>query len=448
MRVSIPTAVGLLWSLGVPAMWVLGVEQLAWWLCTTALLAIVLVRRPLHLSHGPRLVAYYWVLFLFAIVLAGVQVSESRRIISFARDLSVYASCLSVFLLVATARTAGSRATLLWHLTFFFLVTGLTSLTYVVIGSWSIESIFGQLVPSWLADTTTGSRIIRKTVAAPLSFFGIIGVRVRGFFFSSIQYGGVILLVLPVLAWSMRHNPRGRLMSKLAFFVGLICLFYTQSRTALAMLLLLPIIHHASGALIEAKGFLSRRLVILMGELLVSTAIIGAALGPLIMETFEAVFVLERAGSFSARMGVYQATFAGIMERPLLGWGTQRDIPGLLFPAGSHNWPLGIIYKYGLLGTFPWAIMILLALRGVFRTPDPVFERQEDQAFRRAIGTGILAYLVVTLTLEPINDAIAIHTFAALLGLAVGDVETRRPTNRPLGPHDVGDVPVPEPVTG
>ena len=64
----------------------------------------------------------------------------------------------------------------------------------------------------------------------------------------------------------------------------------------------------------------------------------------------EATAFARGAGSVDARSAVYRSTVSGFLERPLLGWGTERDIPGQRYPAGSHSTYLGVLYKHGLVG--------------------------------------------------------------------------------------------------
>ena len=69
-----------------------------------------------------------------------------------------------------------------------------------------------------------------------------------------------------------------------------------------------------------------------------------------------------RSDSTEARQMIYEKTLEHIQERPVLGWGTYRKIPGdPLWPyLGSHSTYLSIMYRLGLLGMVPFIMIILL----------------------------------------------------------------------------------------
>jgi len=55
-------------------------------------------------------------------------------------------------------------------------------------------------------------------------------------------------------------------------------------------------------------------------------------------------------GSANARSKIYIQTFESFLERPIFGWGTERDVKGLAYPLGSHSYYLGTLYKQGVAG--------------------------------------------------------------------------------------------------
>jgi len=69
-----------------------------------------------------------------------------------------------------------------------------------------------------------------------------------------------------------------------------------------------------------------------------------------IVEGLRLLLLARGEGSASSRSLVYYTTLKEFWERPVFGWGTERDVEGLGYPAGSHSHYLGILYKQGLLG--------------------------------------------------------------------------------------------------
>jgi O-antigen ligase len=375
-------------------------------------------------------------------VLSGIQIREAYRLISLLRDFSVYASTLIIFVLsVAAARRPEFAPRLIWHLAVFALLTNMTVLVYVVVGPWQLSSLISGVLPSFVSGTTTGALMATKAVAGEVPFMGLMDVRARGFFSSAIEYASAMVLMLPVLFWKLRQSHRRSVLVGAAVLVTLVCFPFSQSRTGLLVLLLLPLIHKASGDLLDGRVVVMLRLV--LGGLILVAGLAAVALFvlPSFTDLVTTLFVDIRPGSFIARAEIYRLTLEGIVERPLTGWGTQRDVPGLAFPVGSHNWLLGIAYKYGVLGVVFGGLTMIMILRQVLMPLKLVREAPESVALRKFIGTAMLAYLLISLTLEPIVDAVAIHIFAALAGTAAGSRMWAYKASRaayaraPVGPH-------------
>lgn len=428
MRLNLSRLLGLVWSAGVPLLWLLGIEQAVWPALSIGLLLLLGAHSRVVFSRALLPVIWAALLFLAAMLASGVQVREGHRLLSFSRDLSVYASALMVFMLAAeAARREQFALRLLWHLSAFVLLMNVAVLSYILIGPWELTSVVSSVLPGSIRATPTGARMVTKAVAGDLYFLGLTSVRARGWFSSGIQYGAAMVLLLPVLWWGVKATGRNNRLVLAALVTTLVCFPFSQSRTALVVFVLLPFLAWVASNLLDGRFRAILKLVAGGASLLAGMAVVVLSILPNVIDLVRTLFVEVRAGSFLARVEVYRLTLEGILERPLTGWGTQRDLPGLRYPIGSHNWPLGVAYKYGAIGLFAASLTLGATLRRLFGGRTGLPEDALWAGFRKAVCVGTLGYLLISLTLEPIVDAIGLHLFAVLVGAAVGGNLTNRP---------------------
>jgi O-antigen ligase len=136
---------------------------------------------------------------------------------------------------------------------------------------------------------------------------------------------------------------------------------------------------------------------------------------PGVMEVVTAVQQARGPGSAAGRSAVYVATLDGWQDRPLLGWGTERDVPGVPYPAGSHSHYLGLLYQQGAVGL----LLYLGAMGATWRATTPAGPAAS------LLRAGRWSFLVVALDAvasNPSLDATALAliwlTFALLLAAA------------------------------
>ena len=351
-----------------PVWWWLGVEQFIW-----PVLFGLAALKMLHLQ-GWRLrlnaPLRWFALFLVIIAISGLFIIESERWLTFWRNFGAFAAGFLVLLIVANrARTWPAIERLLDAALLAVLIAGVMGLLGAV-GIWrpNFFSFAGRLMPEAILATSYGRAIALR---APGEFGWFAGLdlfyRLNSFFLFSNHYSSVLVYAIPFLFYKLgRVRGLRRLMVGLGIVLLMINLVYTTGRVALLSLL--------GGALIFLVFYsLHHRAVKIVGTLVLAAAIwllaIAATLeitapgqrDGLIGSAIEAVdaFVFARGeGSYTSRFGVYAATIEGFLERPVFGWGTERDVEGLDLPAGSHSEYFAALYRQGLLG--------LLALLGLY----------------------------------------------------------------------------------
>src|SRR5690606_34270315 len=232
------------------------------------------------------------------------------------------------------------------------------------------------------------------------------------FFLFSTTYAAALVVAIPLVVWLVRTTPpRRRLVPLLAAGLLAVNLLFTTGRGAILSFVGAIAVFFVSGR---------RRLVQVLAVATLTTAVaIGALLVPQerLAETFSSAALARGSGSYQSRMTIYRYTLLGIGERPLLGWGTERDITdidGFPLPAGSHSGWLSVPYRHGLIGLAIYVGMLVLAWRNTAprRSGQPWLER-----LRTHLRWGLLAGLGVSAVTVLNIDSTTFLIFWVLIGL-------------------------------
>lgn len=350
-----------------PLWWVLGVEQLAYPLLLLGWVALVAARRR-RLVRDPLLLLA--ALYLASDVISVLFVESPRRYVSFAQAFGCALSAVLALLVVRLdPPRAAARRSLGWS------IVGTVSLSTWMglagaFGVWrpQLGSLLGAVLPGWIRATDTGAIIATRTVGEPAWFLGRTYFRASGMFL----YGNMLAVAIVVaLVWAVylarAHHGAARWLALASTAPLLLGLVFTTSRLSLLAL----VVGGATSAWLAMRP--RRRVATAAVALAVALAVVAVAAGPL-RTLAERTLYARGAGSPTHRMEIYRATVAGALDRPLFGWGTVRDttVPGLRYPAGSHSFALGTLYKHGLVGTAVLLVFALWSWRRIRRqTRDP-----------------------------------------------------------------------------
>lgn len=357
-----------------PVWWVLGVDQLVWPVMLTIPTFKLLRSRNYRIHVTPTI--RWLTLFTIIYLLSAFFIVNPIRIITFLRSFSVYITALMVITLCLEC--IGNQNQLMRIVDSLILVITVAA----VIGFLAITDIYrphfstvmDSLLPNSIKSTGYGGRIAVKYVGS-MSWFSWFGsfFRVRSLFMYSTHYAAALVITFPLIMfrWQVTKGLWPRMLVLLITILVLINLAFTTARMSTLAL--------TAGGLYYLLFVVRERRALQLIALFAAVIFMGTALylslfEPVTFNPAEQIpakiesFADARGGSTSDRMDVYRVTVKGWMERPLLGWGTERDVEGAAYPAGSHSMYLGTLYKQGIFG--------FLALVGLYialwRELDPI----------------------------------------------------------------------------
>lgn len=342
-----------------PVWWALGIEQFIWpFTLGFAAIKVVLLQRYRIIVVPPL---KWFALYLLAILVSSLFIIETFRWFTYIRNFGAYISGFLI-LLIITNRAGDQRNIdkLLNAVLIAMIVTGVVgALGMLDVWRPSFESVAGRLFPSSIASTSYGQLIANRSIGGRGWFTGLGEYfRLSGFFLYGTHYASAIVYVLPFLFLRL---GQGKLSSKIAVSLSIILLIVnlilTTGRVAVVSLLggglyfvLFHSFHRRTIRALMALGLTIAIILLLLTALIDPAGLFDGDLATQTAESLNALIFARGEGSFTDRFAVYSASFEGFAQRPIFGWGTERDVPGIPFPAGSHSEYIAVAYRQGLIG--------------------------------------------------------------------------------------------------
>lgn len=441
------TDVRLLFLL-LPLWWFLGIEQFVWLAgLGLGVFKLVAQNRGRLLMTRP---AIWYALYLVVILVSSLFIVEQFRWFTFARNLSAYLAGFSVFLIITnqarnwTAIELTARAVVLSVI--LAAVLGLLGIVGVL--QFPFSSAFGQLLPESIASTSYGQRIVARSIGQ-LDWFAGLGqyFRLTSLYLFSTHYATALVLAIPFLFFYL-HISRGvkRLVIISAILLLSLNLFYTTGRVAILSLLAgfayFNLFHSHQKRPMRVLAFTAASVLTLgvLGTILYDSSFsIGTSVTESIIGTLQDFLFARGEGSFVSRFAVYASSVEGFLERPLFGWGTERDIPGLRFPGGSHSEYFAVLYRQGIFGVITFVGLLWATWRDSRPLKSDNRKLEPANSFLRYGRWFFVTTLVNSIAADPVIDTTVYVTLWSLLGLLVATrqnlkVETG---NSQQGPGDI-----------
>lgn len=331
-----------------PVFWFVGIEQFV----ALPLLAWSMIKLALR---GKRwqvgVPAVLLAVMLVIMLLSATSIDSGMRTLTFVRTTAMYVVGLLVAIVIAAeCNSPAIVRKLLRTLVLMMGVVGVMSLLGIIgVADVRFRSLAGYLLPQALADTGYGNQIVWRFLGNQSWFQGFGSYfRVSGIFLFSTMCAAATAITMPIAVY-FAVSSRGfrRLGYVLVALLVLVPLVFSTGRTSWLAI-------SAAGLVVVVLRLRLLPRILSLVLALAAVASLFLVLPPgFIGEVVDDTLYARGAGSTTSRMTIYRATLEGVMERPILGWGTERDITTLDnfdLPAGSHSHYLGFLYKHGVLG--------------------------------------------------------------------------------------------------
>lgn len=351
----------LILTLALPILWALGFEQVVpGVVLALAFLKLFLTRSRLRLP----LPAILFLSFILLQLVSATAIDVPTNWFVFVKSFTTYLAGFFLFMIIVntvnserryqrylgTVMVLGATATLIGTA----FVAGMLPGTFQALGA--------DLIPgTFRSSTFVQQEIISREIGRPEAVLAGINYRRISsiFLFPTAAALGYVIL-LPLQFYMLGRTRRWARLALLGIFVLSIAMFIlAASRTAW---LTLPVSAMIFGFWYWQKRQRVPKLLVPAFVILLLTVLVAGLLltAPQVREAVETLFLTTRADSFTSRMEVYLATLESLAERPLLGWGTPRAIPGVrLAPAGTHGEFIKVLYSFGPLSLLLYVLMYL-----------------------------------------------------------------------------------------
>jgi O-antigen ligase len=420
-----------------PVWWWLGIEQFIWPVFLTLITVKVLYRQQCKIIVLPSV--KWFGFFIGAILISSWFIVEDYRWLTFIRNFGAFISGFLILLIIINQfRSWRSIDRLLNSMLIVMVFSGFLGIL-AASGIWrpTIESLAGRLLPDSVAGTNYGQVILIRTLGVQSWFIGLNEYfRVNGFFLFSNHYASAIIIVIPLLFFKLsRAGVWGKIGLSLAITLLMANLILTTSRVALLGLTIggfyFVLFHSFYRRTLQFLMILVLALVILI--VLVSALVdLGSPFESGIMavanDSLETFIYARGAGSFTGRSAVYQASFEGFRQRPFFGWGTERDVPGLTYPAGSHSEYIAVMYRQGLVGMIAFLGLIISSWR-MTRPPKGPAARTPEGSFMRFGRWLFVASLINSIATDPAVDTTVYVMIWLVIGLMIASARLVQQNN-------------------
>jgi len=343
-----------------PLWWFLGMEQFLW--CFA--IGLIFIQFCIYNKWEFRINIITLLLALFLVVygISFFSIIEKMRYITYFRNLSTY---LTAFMLLVITWNVIDKWWQIEKLLKAVIVVMLIASIVGILG-FSFElfriqfkSLTGYFMPNTIAKTGYGSVIAVRNIGF-YNWFMVIGdyFRISSFFLYSTMFSSTLAITLPIALFLSNIN-KGMRRNFYIFSVIMmgLALLFTTGRVAIMAFCVGYIIFR----FISIKSFALKSSILGVAFILSSLFLILLEQSGVLYEIIDLLLYSRGEGSANARSKIYIQTFNSFLDKPIFGWGTERDVKGLAYPLGSHSYYLGTLYKQGIVGfTLFIAIIVLI----------------------------------------------------------------------------------------
>jgi len=309
-----------------------------------------------------NIITIFLAFFLVVYGISFFSIIEKMRYITYFRNLSTYLTAF--MLLVITWNVIDNWRQIERLLKAVVIVMLIASIVGVLGFSFEFfriqfKSLTGYFLPNFISETGYGSVIATRNIGFYNWFIGLgTYFRVSSFFLYSTMFSSTLAITLPIALFLRKINNgiKRRVYTFSVVLMGL-ALVFTTGRVAIMAIIFGYILFR----FIYIRSFAIKCLIVSIGFLLLSSFLYWMEQTGILSQIIDLLIYSRGEGSANTRMSIYIQTFNSFLERPIFGWGTERDVEGLAYPLGSHSYYLGTLYKQGIVG-FTLFIAIIVVI--------------------------------------------------------------------------------------
>lgn len=339
-----------------PLWWVLGVSSFIWSIVALPMLVALIWRQR---TRAP--VAFFlWCAFTSWVLMCGLQLESTTKIMTFSYRLSLYVAGGILFLYVYNLPRSGRLdVKVLRILTIFWMIVVIGGYAGMVVGAHTFVPPFDHLLPHGLRNQPFVQELVRPVFAEVEGFLGYPVPRPAAPFPYTNNWGGNIAVLTPVaLAAATAAGPgRRRRLIIVLLAASLVPMIVSLNRGMFLSL--------AVGVLyVTIRLAIRRRFGALVSVLSVTalmvTIVALTPLGHLVVANFSST----HGHSNATRISVGAEAAAGANQSPIFGYGEPQAVtgPAATPPIGSQGQLWMVLYSDGYPGTFFFIGFFLLVL--------------------------------------------------------------------------------------
>lgn len=416
-RPVLSNSLSLILYVALALLWFVGGDRLLSPFVISTFIFYYLAKRKKHFYKNVPTQIVYFIAFLCFYLMSIFQIENTERYLTFFWDLGIYITFILVALMCYyTVNTYEDIRIRIIPLFYFTLFVNLVGFSYVFFGYWKFNSLLGFLLPAGIKSTSMGQIISVRSIGKELHFLGL-GTRLSSIFSTSIHYASYLLLSIPWLIYIAQTEPKKKFLRWAIVIFSLLMLLMAQARTATLVMLgmIFVMILLSLSNKIKRLDFFSYvgSIGFFVFSFLLAFFIVFYQE---ILDLVELVFVVSRATSMEQRFAVYTNTFSYILQNPILGHGTQIQLDSMKYPLGSHNWYFSILFKQGVFGLLFFIMFYIGLLYRSIRILIITWRSPKYKFLSITFFIVFLGHVLLTLTLEPVVDAMHLYTLGLIAG--------------------------------
>jgi len=340
-----PPLLGPRWPLvalfiGFPLWWALGVGAFIWPILAVPMAVSLAMRGRARAPRGFGL----WILFLLWMLASATQLDEPQRWIVFGYRLAIYGSATVLFLYIYNAPRGTLPARRITAIvTAFWAFAVLFGLVALIAPEASFTSLAEVVLPGGVMGNSFVYELVHPELAQVQGFLGYEVARPKAPFIYTNEWGANIALLTPfaLLTWKLASTSIARAVVGGLLVLSVIPIVVSLNR-GLWLSLSMGLVYAAVRSAVRGRVAALR--------LLVAGALIGAAL---VAATPLRDLVADRLAtphSNEARLSLYTEAAEGILDSPLLGYGSPRpsERDPNLPRVGTHGQLWLVLFSHGI----------------------------------------------------------------------------------------------------